>query len=158
MFQDGIPSDGIIARELYDLERGIKMLEFPALSWQTVVQTVQDPVGMLVSFEGRFRTKNGPKFRAYPAQVDMTNLKTAPHIYAKEAGLKFVLPYDPRFLTSNTAVAEFSSGQMNVGGFALIKRRLPDEVWATPLFIGLWSSPQARAFMDALASESRRQH
>jgi hypothetical protein len=82
----------------------------------------------------------------------MTNLKTAPHIYTKAVGLKFILPYDPRFLTTNTAMVEFSSGQINVGGFAIIKRKMMDEVWATPLFIGLWSSPEARAFMNALRS------
>jgi hypothetical protein len=82
----------------------------------------------------------------------MTNLKAAPHIYAKGAGMKLILPYDPRFLTTNTAVVEFSSGQMRVGGFALIKRKLAEEIWATPLLNGLWSSPEARAFMKALSS------
>jgi hypothetical protein len=141
----------MIVRELVTLERAIKALDFPALTWQETVKIVSEPVGMLVSFEGRFRTKNGPKFRSPAKQVDMTNLKVAPHIYAKEGATKFILPYDPRFLTTNTAVVEFSSGQIQVGGFALIKRASTNEIWATPLIIGLWSSPEGRALMNALS-------
>jgi hypothetical protein len=83
---------------------------------------------------------------------DAANLKVAPHIYTKHEDTKFILPYDPRFLTTNTAAVEFSSGQVRVGGFALIKKKVGKEIWATPLFIGLWSSPEARAFMNALRS------
>jgi hypothetical protein len=152
VFEDGIPDDGVIIRELVALNRAIKELEFPAIDWKEAVAAVSDPVGMLVSFEGQFRTKNGPKSREPSNVTDMTNLEMAPHIYTKQMGMKFILPYDPRFLTTNTAVVEFSSGQIRVGGFGLIKRKLTDEIWATPLFIGLWSSPEARAFMNALRS------
>ncbi|MEX2163166.1 MAG: hypothetical protein WD823_02830 [Sulfuricaulis sp.] len=151
-FREGVPREGWIVRELLELERAIVGLEFPALSWQETTATIEDPIGMLVSFEGRFRTKNGPKSREQPKQLDMTNLKTAPHIYASQRGVKFVLPYDPRFLTTNTAVVEFSSGQVQVGGFAIIKKVTEKEVWATPLFVGLQSSPEGRALMNALAS------
>jgi hypothetical protein len=151
IFDDGIPGDRWIVEELVALRHAIEAVEFPALSWQEI-SGLTDPVGMLVSFEGRFRTKNGPKSRAPSNNIDMTNLRTAPHIYTKEADVKFILPYDPRFLTTNTAMVEFSSGQIRVGGFAVIKRMVDGEIWATPLFIGLWSSPEARALMNALQS------
>jgi hypothetical protein len=137
------------------LEKAIAVMDFPALSWQDTVKTLQEPTGVLVSFEGRFRTKNGPKSRDASHPIDMTNLETAPHIYARESGTKFVLPYDPRFLTTNTAVAEMSAGQIRVGGFGIIKRKSAGEVCATPLFIGLRASPEGRALMQALATPTR---
>lgn len=152
IFADGIPSDRFIVPELVALSRAIEALEFPALDWKETDAAVSDPVGMLVSFEGRFWTRNAPKSRKHANDVDMANLEVAPHIYTKGGRVKFILPYDPRFLTTNTAVVEFSSGQMRVGGFALIKKKLAKEIWATPLLIGLWSSPEARAFMNALRS------
>ncbi|MGO9397308.1 MAG: hypothetical protein ACLP19_05600 [Xanthobacteraceae bacterium] len=160
IFQDGIPADRFVVPEMVALGRAIEALEFPALSWQETIKTMQNPIGTLVSFEGRFRTKNGPKSRSAreSIQVDLTNLKTAPHIHTKDGSMKFILPYDPRFLTTNTAVVEFSSGQMKVGGFAIIRKITGDEVCATPLFIGLWSSPEARAFMNALRSHRPARH
>jgi hypothetical protein len=154
IFQEGIPRDRFIVPEIAALGTAIEALEFPALSWQETIKTMQDPIGTLVSFEGRFRTKNGPKSRSAreSSQVDLTNLKIAPHVYTRDGSAKFILPYDPRFLTSNTALVELSSGQIKVGGFAIIKKIRGDEFWATPLLIGLWSSPEARAFMNALRS------
>jgi hypothetical protein len=149
-FENGIPGDGYIAPQLHNLAQAIARLHFPALDWREAVASVDDPTGMLVSFEGVFRTKNGPRGRDDRSERDLTDLKKAPQIYQKEGSLKFTLPYDPKFVTTSTAMVELTSGQARVGGFALIKRREGDDVIATPFMIGLASTPEGRAIWDAM--------
>jgi hypothetical protein len=150
-FDDGIPGEGYIAPQLYGLEQAIARLRFPAFDWQEAIGLVDDPTGMLVSFEGRFRTKNGPDGSRDRAERDLSNYKTAPHIYQKGKGTTLILPYDPKFVTTCTAMVELTSGQVRVGGFASVKFRKGDEVIASPFIIGLASTPEARAFMRSLS-------
>jgi len=150
-FSNGIPDQGMIVRELVQLEKSLESIDFPALPWKEAVDEFDDPTGMVVSFEGRFWTKNGPRERNYEIPPDFSKLTEAPHIYAKYKGKKFVLVYDPKFVTTNTAIAELSSGQLRVGGFAIVKKANQHEIWASPLFFGLWSSPEAQDLMDALS-------
>jgi hypothetical protein len=154
-FDDGIPGDGYIAPGLHGLERAIARLRFPALEWNEASKQFDDPTGLIVSFEGQFRTKNGPSGRRDRRERDLTNLKSAPHIYQKLGELKLVLPYDPKFITTSTAGVELTSGRCRVGGFASIKKRVGDDIIASPFIIGLASTPEARSFMDALASHQR---
>jgi hypothetical protein len=155
-YDDGIPGEGYIAPELYELQRIIASMRFPALPWQEVVEKFEDPTGLIVSFEGRFWTRNGPSSRNDRRERDLTDLSSAPQIHAKYKGVKLVLPYDPKFLTTSTAGVEMNRGQVRVGGFASIKIREGDLVVESPFIIGLYSTPEARAFMDALASHQRR--
>jgi hypothetical protein len=46
----------------------------------------------------------------------------------------------------------FRQDSFGLGGFASIKKKRAGEIWGTPLIIGLWTSPEARAFMDALSA------
>lgn len=154
-FDDGIPEDGYIAPELHVLERTIAQMRFPAIKWQDAAKMFSDPTGLMVSFEGSFRTRNGPSSRYDRKYRDLTNIKTVPQIYAKSNGQKLVLPYDPRFLTTATAGVEMTGGHTRVGGFASVKYRDSDMIVASPFIIGLYSTPEARAFMDALASHQR---
>ncbi|MFL6846724.1 MAG: hypothetical protein ACJ8ER_17805 [Allosphingosinicella sp.] len=151
-FDDGIPGDGYIYEELQGLRRAIARTRFPAIKWREAVDLLPDPTGMLVSFEGQFRTKNGPDERSDRRPRDLTDLKTAPHIYQKERGLKLILPYDPKFVTTSTAGVEFNAGTIRVGGFAHIKFRRDDEIIASPYIIGLASTPEGRALMRALST------
>ena len=154
-FDEGIPGDGYIAPQLHELQRVIARMNFPALSWQEAAEQFDDPTGLIVSFEGRFWTKNGPQSRHDRRERDLTNLKTAPHIFAKSKGKRLTLPYDPRFLTTSTAGVEMTRGQTNVGGFASVKCREGDNIIASPFIIGLFSTPEGRALMDALAAHQR---
>ncbi|MGZ8284525.1 MAG: hypothetical protein ACXW27_11245 [Allosphingosinicella sp.] len=150
-FDEGIPGDSYIAPQLYGLRQAISGMRFPALDWVEAVNLLDDPTGIIVSFEGRFRTKNGPQGRRDRQERDLTNLKTAPHIYQKAGALKLILPYDPRYVTTSTAGVEFTSGQVRVGGFASVKFRKGDEIVASPFIIGLASTPEARALWNALS-------
>ena len=154
-FDEGIPGDGYIAPQLYELQKAIARMRFPALNWQEIADKFDDPTGLIVSFEGRFRTKNGPKSRSDRRERDLTDLQTAPHIYQTANGHKLILPYDPKFLTTSTAGVEMTRGQCNVGGFASIKHKDGKNIIASPFIIGLFSSPEGRAFMDALAAHQR---
>lgn len=148
-FDEGIPGDGYIAPELLKIRRAIERMRFPALDWVEGTNSVEDPTGMLVSFEGLFRTKNGPQGRHDRRDRDLTNLKVAPHIYRKSDATRLVLPYDPRFVTTSTAMVELTRGQIRVGGFAQVKYRNGGDVIASPFIIGLASTPEVRAFWDA---------
>ena len=152
-FLQGIPGDGYIAPELLSLRRAIGRIRFPALDWRDVIELYDDPTGILVCFEGQFRTKNGPKDRADRAERDFSDYHKAPHVYAKNGLIKFVLPYDPRYVTTNTATSELNSGTVGIGGFANIKFRDGNDIVATPYVIGLASTPFARSLWDALSHE-----
>ncbi|MCP1470522.1 hypothetical protein J3E64_002210 [Sphingobium sp. OAS761] len=154
-FDDGIPGEGYIAPELNSLRRIIAQMRFPALQWQEAIKMFADPTGLVVSFEGRFRTRNGPKEARDRSERDISDIENAPQIYAKSGNIKFVMPYDPRFLTTATAGVEMRRGSTNVGGFASIKYREDDVVVASPFIIGLYSTPEARAFMNALVAHQR---
>ncbi len=154
-FDEGIPGDRYIAPELHALERAIVRFRFPALEWESSIRMLDDPTGMILSFEGVFRTKNGPSGRNDRRERDLSNLKSAPQIYRKSGAIRLVLPYDPRFVTTSTAMVELTSGQCRVGGFALVKMRLGDDIIASPLLIGLASNPETRAFWDAFNSHQR---
>ena len=154
-FDGGIPGDGFIAPELYALQSVIARMRFPALTWQEAAQEFDDLTGLIVSFEGRFWTKNGPRSRYDRRERDLTNLNTAPLIYTKHLGFKLTLPYDPRFVTTRTAGFELTRGQCNVGGFACVKFCKNNEIVASPFIIGLRSTPEARAFMDAMSTHQR---
>lgn len=154
-FDDGMPGEGFIAPELHQLERVISQMHFPALTWQEAAEQFEDPTGLIVSFEGRFWTKNGPGSRRDRRERDLVDLKTAPHIYTKHRGAKLILPYDPKYLTTATATVELSRGQCRVAGFASVKFRDDDTIVASPFIIGLHSTPEARAFMDALTNHQR---
>jgi hypothetical protein len=150
-FNDGIPGDGYIAPQIYGLSQAIARLRFPAFDWHEAANSVEDPTGMMVSFEGNFRTKNGPRGRRDRSDRDLTNLKTAPQIYQKNGSLRLVLPYDPKFVTTTTAGVELTSGQTRVGGFALVKFRDGNDIIASPYIIGLASTPEVRAFWSAVS-------
>jgi hypothetical protein len=151
-FDAGIPGEGYIYDELQGMRRAIARMRFPAVGWWEAADLVADPTGLLVSFEGQFRTKNGPEERGDRRARDLSDLETAPHIYRKEQGLKLILPYDPKFVTTSTAGVELTSGHIRVGGFAHIKFRREDEIVASPYIIGLASTPEGRALMRALSS------
>lgn len=156
-FVTGIPSSGYIYPQLMELRAAIGKLHFPAIDWFETVQLLADPVGVIVSFREVFWTKNGPTTSAsrYDS-VDFSDLNSAPHLYAKRSGKKFVLGYDPKFMTTSTATVEFRAGRVRVSGFGIIKKVNGSEIWATPLLIGLTTTPEGRALMAALSQNTRQ--
>jgi hypothetical protein len=155
-FASGIPATGHIYAELSALRRAIRQMTFPAIDWLDAVEMLDDPNGLLVSFHEQFRTKNGPATSEHRYNsIDFLDLASAPHLYAKREGRKFILAYDPKFMTTSTATVEFRAGRVRVSGFAIIKKIEPSGIWATPLFIGLTTSPEGRALMAALSQNPR---
>ncbi len=151
-FINGIPGDGFIAPELNRLKQIISRMRFPAMDWQETIDLIDDPTGMIVSFEGQFWTKNGPRGRRDREERDLSDYKIAPHVYSKRGSIKFILPYDPKYVTTNTATVEFNNGRIRIGGFAQVKFKSGNEVVASPYIIGLASTPQVRAFWNALSA------
>jgi hypothetical protein len=155
-FSAGIPSSGYIYPQLVALRTAIRQLTFPAIDWLDAADALSDPSGVLVSFQERFWTKNGPTTSEHCYDVfDFADLRLAPHLYAKRGGRKFILGYDPKFMTTSTATVEFRAGRVRVSGFAIVKKSKNSEVWATPLLIGLTTTPEGRALMAALSQNPR---
>lgn len=105
--------------------------------------------GDLMVFDRRVHTLNGPRpNQTLPPTGD---LNIDPLVYLKRDGVRIVMPYDPRFITTSTAYNDFRSGQVQMLGLCVIKRRLrPSDAphrrkkpkvqfLASPLLLGLSS-------------------
>lgn len=153
-FIQGIPSGRYIYDDLLQLRRSIRSQGFVGLDWTEASSLLDDVAGAVVRFEGVFFTKNGVTNANNRYSPYTGDLKRGPLVYSKAGDLRLVLPYDPRFLTTNTAVVEMRAGRVRLGGFAQIKYKDGSDVIASPYFIGLASTPEGRALQEALASHS----
>ncbi|WP_155957163.1 hypothetical protein [Rhodococcus sp. UNC23MFCrub1.1] len=103
--------------------------------------------GDLLVFNRRVHTLNGPApHENRPLTNDLTK---DPVIYIKKSGVRIVMPYDPRYVTTDTAYSEFSAGATQMVGLCVIKRRANKEdpphgpklprvqYVATPLLLGI---------------------
>ncbi len=88
----------------------------------SAVDTTEDVVGTLLSFECQFRTKNIGK------AIDQGHVQwnavigDLPHIYAKLSPFKLVLFIDPRWITTSTGISQFTSGTVKFAGIAIINK------------------------------------
>lgn len=111
--------------------------------------------GDLLVFNRRVHTLNGPAPRE---NQPLTNdLRKDPLIYIKKGGVRIVMPYDPQYVTTDTAYSEFSAGATQMVGLCVIKRRahrndpphnpkLPKAQYvATPLLLGIAISDQTNS-------------
>lgn len=154
-FQNGVPGDRYIYDELVALRDSLKRWTLRAYEWHDAVRMLSEPVGVLVRFEGVFRTKNGPSNSRDRRDVNVSDPYKGPHVYQKAEGKRLVLPYTYKYITTSTASQAFVSGTYRMGGFAVIKDMKGDDVIATPLFIGHAATAEAVAFMDLLSHPLR---
>lgn len=145
--------------ELHGLMAAFKKLlqsvQLKAVPLERAVQSA-DPVGMVVSFNHVFRTKN----IALPAPGESFQtlfnggLKTDPHIYCKIGKTKVVERIDRRWVTSTTAFVRFrsSGGRNRFGGLGFVNgvESQTNAMNITPYVIGLPSNPVMEAFYGAL--------
>ena len=150
-FEDGVPTDRYIYDELVALRSCLAGWTLTAFDWKDAMRMLDDPTGVIVRFEGTFRTKNGVSRAGRSKEIDFSDIGKAPHIYQKSAGRRLVLPYNPRFLTTSTAGSEFTSGTIRAGGFGHVKSSRGSDLIVTPLYIGHAPSVEAAAFMDLMS-------
>tara|TARA_R110002124_G_scaffold164404_1_gene331777 strand:+ start:811 stop:1515 length:705 start_codon:yes stop_codon:yes gene_type:complete len=140
-------------RVMLAFERVIKHVDILSLPLEKVLEANDDLIGLTVSFNERFRTKNGvdvPQRTSVPKAIS-TDWKKCPHIYHKLQSIKFVLPYDPRWVTTSTAFTQFRSGHAMFGGLATIKEvdTATKTIIASPMIMGLPQTPAMAMFDEA---------
>lgn len=140
------------ARATMAVENVIASLALRAVPLDDVIDASSDLTGLVVEFETIFHTKNGISWQHGRPSTPPSNWKNGPHIWTKLGKRRLVLPYDPRWITTGTAIATFRAGKRKLGGMALVKEGDPNEevVLASPLLIGIPES----AF-DAFERESQ---
>ncbi|MCP5265136.1 MAG: hypothetical protein H6934_03450 [Burkholderiaceae bacterium] len=95
-------------------------------------------VGLIAKFDQRFRTKGLGKVLTNGFSGFNGDLSKDPHIYTDCNGYKFVMPIDPRWLTTTTAGVHLSSGQGVFSGLCIVNSidYAKKHVLCSPLLVG----------------------
>jgi len=95
-------------------------------------------IGLIAKFEQRFRTKGLGKALMNGFNGFTGDLNKDPHVYTECNGYKFVMPIDPRWLTTTTAGVHLSSGQGVFSGLCIVNSidEAEKTVLCSPLVIG----------------------
>lgn len=151
----GLHRDEYPGRFLGQLQRLLPRLEMDSIRLTADTSFGKLPLGIPVTFARGVRTLNGPRIpRGNTSDFGMTgDLRTDPQVYMARSGWRITLPYDPQWLTSNTAFADMSGGNVEFAGAFIVKRRLSAaDDWldrppvkghliATPLVLGFSAEP-----------------
>lgn len=137
----------------------VEALSLEALPLSTLTSIGGDASGLMVVFKERFFTKNGPALEdeALNKTYPLENWQKAPHLHKKIGNRKFVLVYDPRWLTATTAFVEVHSGQTTFAGLAVLKKAHPQDevVIASPIILG-WPKPAFDIYQEFSKHASQR--
>jgi hypothetical protein len=79
--------------------------------------------GDLLVFDRQVRTLRTPTINA-TSDILTGNLDTDPLIYLARGGVRVVMPLDPDLLTTSSAYTDLATGQVQLAGLCLIKRRM----------------------------------
>lgn len=142
---------------LMDLtERTIRSLHPVTIPVTALTKKSILPPGTLISFNKGIRTRNVP----YPqgeADLEYWQLTGVPgkdpHIYTDWKGRRYVMVLDMKFITSDTALSEFTRGSTRMAGLALVKsygepEAGKDVIYASPIVLGL--AVDSRALGEAV--------
>ena len=103
-----------ISVRLAKVELPLKLFT-PDLNLRTLQQ------GDLLVFDRTVRTLNG--LRPNEIRPLTGDLDVDPLVYIKTGGVRIVMPYDSRYVTTSTAYGDFAAGQAQMFGLCIIKRR-----------------------------------
>lgn len=98
----------------------------------------ENDTGLIAKFDQRFRTKGLGKALMNGFDGFVGDLSKYPNIYTECNGYKFVMPLDPRWLTTTTAGVHLSSGQGVFSGLCIVNsiNDIKKIVLCSPLIIG----------------------
>lgn len=113
--------------------QAINELGATAIELSTIKEVTDQQIGAVVSFDENFRTKN---YSNYSGSLT-GDIDKDPHIYKKINNLKWVLPIDPKWITTSTAQSDFCSGISRFAGLAMIKSVTEDAIVCTPFVLGI---------------------
>lgn len=127
-----------------------------AVPFELIPDVGSKHVGVLCSFNDRFRTKGVPGPDVLEMGYSLSgDANKDPHIYRKYGRRKLLLPVDPRWITTSTAFGEFSpsGGAGNFAGLCRIKNFdvKTATVYATPIVIGIPWLSWRESFLGALS-------
>jgi len=121
---------------------------------------MNDPRGLVVSFDQEFRTKNIriPDSQNGYGKPLSGNLQTDPHIYSKDGDIKVIANIDLRWVTTTTAFVQFrpSSGKNRFAGLGFVNSvdKQGNSASISPYLIGMPSNPFLEEFYG-LASTTK---
>ena len=97
--KNGFPRDGMIVRELIEVENALRRMTVEAVD----IQEIDDPAtqlseGLFLSYRGGCRTKNGSSEN--PKDVETFSFDRSPLIYMDCNGYRYIQPYDPVLASS----------------------------------------------------------
>ncbi|HSS42647.1 MAG TPA: hypothetical protein VLK37_08895 [Solirubrobacterales bacterium] len=123
-----------------------------ALPLASALELGGEAIGARISFEETFWTKNMTGADKQKADFTLSgDIDRDPHIYVKKGGRTVLLPLDPRWVTTSTAFATFTSGNAVLAGVGLLRAIWDEKVIVSPLVIGAPPlSPAAKAFEEGL--------
>jgi hypothetical protein len=126
-----------IGRVMLALERVIVSWEAHAIGLDQLAVLGEEDIGVRVSFETSFRTKNMTGTDKQRPGFELSGvLEDDPHIYVNVGGRKVYLPLDPRWVTTSTAFVTFTSGIARLAGIGQLRAVDSEMAIISPLAIG----------------------
>jgi hypothetical protein len=136
--KDGFPRGRAIIRELGEVSSALRLLTLRAIDVRDVTNPEsQLAEGLPIYFYQACRTKNSSSEN--PIDVKNYSFEKSPLLYTKSNGYRYVLPYDPIWLTTSTAHGTMRQGNLRLAGIGIIKAvsHSKSEAIATPLALGI---------------------
>lgn len=134
----GFPRKGLIVRELVEVENALRQMTIEAVDVREInYPAAQISEGVCISYYHQCRTKNGASEN--PRDVTTYSFAKSPLIYFDCNGYRYVQPYDPVWLTTNTARGSVRSGSCKLAGIAIVKslNHAEKQIIASPLTFGI---------------------
>lgn len=117
---DGFPRGRMIVREIVAAREALLRARVAAID----VEEIGDPAtllqpGMHISFHRSCFTRNGNNVSM--EDVRSFNYDRSPLLHFRSGGYRYLFPYDPKWLTSNTAHVHVRSGNHKFAGIAVVR-------------------------------------
>lgn len=146
------PNTALLSSEVYlgsivdKLEGVLKEMKLDAIPITNVKTQDQCDavVGKLISFQGRFRSRNAPRVRdgGAPVYHPSGDPKEDHHIHKEFGKVELVLPLDSFWYASQSAVGLFrSKGYVSVRGIARVHSTNAARIIASPVWMALPGQP-----------------
>jgi hypothetical protein len=135
--QDGFPGRSIV-EELVETRRALQLANITAVDVAAITRPAEQIVdGMVLSFRETCRTRNGANEDV--ADVTTFSFERSPLVYFDACGYRYINPYDPRWVTTNTAFGTMREGSVTLAGISIVKiiRHSEKQVICTPLVLGI---------------------
>ncbi|MCP1538408.1 hypothetical protein [Methylorubrum extorquens] len=131
------------------VEGAIARSSIQAIDIDDILPVSDEFIGQIVSFNKNCFTKNGVDAGSVvsPKLLAKFDARKSPHFYIKSGSSKIIFPYDPAWVTTNTAYCDFTSGRVRFAGLGVVKRidYSENQIFVSPLLVAF----PRNDFMDA---------